>query len=263
MTRRIKRLTDFEVTLAIKNDEFIRPPREMQRNWLLNRAINEFVHDLGHLDRLSRRFVPGAEGNAIEERGDAVLADEAIMEDWQIPLMEAMAQIVTESRGHILEVGFGRGISADLIQQRGVRAHTIVECNDSVIERFHAWRSRYADRDIRLIEGKWQDVVDQLEMYDGIFFHTYPLDHEEYLEYVFRSVTFAEHFFPTAAAHLLPGGIFTYFTAEIDSFSRAHQCLVFRYFKEFTLRIVDNLPLPPDVKDSWWIDAMVVIKAVK
>lgn len=263
MTRRIKRFADFEVLLEITNDDFICPPRTVQRNWLLNQAIGEFSEDLLRLDDLARRFVPGAEGNTMQERVGAVLVDDEIMEDWQIPLMEAMAQIVTETQGHVLEVGFGRGVSADLIQRQGVKSHIIVECNDSVIERFHDWRARYADRDIRLIPGKWQDVVDQLGLYDGIFFHTYPLNQEEYLEYVFRSVTFAEHFFPTAAAHLRPGGIFTYFTAEIDSFSRAHQRLVFRYFKEFTLRIVDNLPLPQDVKDSWWIDSMVVIKAVK
>ncbi len=263
MTRRIKRLADFEVILEITNDEFICPPRQMQRNWLLNRAVNEFAGDLIHLDELAGRFVPGAEGNAPGERTDVVLTDEEIMEDWQIPLMETMAQTVSETHGHVLEVGFGRGISAELIQQAGVKAHTIVECNHSVIDRFHTWRSRYPDREIRLIPGKWQDVVDQLTMYDGILFHTYPLNHEEYLVYVVRSVTFAEHFFPIAAAHLRPGGVFTYFTAEIDSFSRAHQRLVFRYFKEFTLRVVSGLPLPQDVKDSWWVDSMVAIKAVK
>lgn len=263
MTRRIKRHKDFEVTLELTNDQFINPPREGQRNWLLNRVVNEFAHDLLHLDELADRFVPGAEANLPQERGAIPLADEEIMEDWQIPLMAAMAQIVSDTHGDVLEVGFGRGISAELVQQSGVQAHTIVECNPSVIDRFHAWRSRHPESDIRLIAGKWQDTVDQFELYDGILFHTYPLNHEEYLAYVVRSVTFAQHFFPTAAAHLRPGGVFTYFTAEVDSFSRAHQRLVFEYFDSFTLRIVDDLPLPHDVKDSWWVDSMVVISAVK
>ena len=38
MTRRIKRKKDFEVSLTLKNDDFIRPPRDAQRNWLLNEA---------------------------------------------------------------------------------------------------------------------------------------------------------------------------------------------------------------------------------
>jgi guanidinoacetate N-methyltransferase len=263
MTRRIKRLTDFDVTLEVKNEGFIAPPRQGQRNWLLNQAMNEFAYDLVHLDRLAQRFVPGVEPNGLQERTNVVLSDDQIMEDWQIPLMAAMAQIVAETHGHVLEVGFGRGISASLIQQEGVSAHTIVECNQSVIERFHTWRQQYPDRAIHLIRGKWQDVTDQLGLVDGILFHTYPLNQEEYMEFVARSVTFAEHFFPTAAAHLKPGGIFTYFTAEIDSFSRAHQRALFRFFKEFTLRVVRDLPLPEDVRDSWWIDSMVVVKAVK
>ena len=52
------------------------------------------------------------------------------MEDWQTPLMKAMARHVTESHGDVLEVGFGRGVSAELIQRLGVASHTIVEPND-------------------------------------------------------------------------------------------------------------------------------------
>jgi hypothetical protein len=60
MTRRLRRNNDFEVVLQITRDDFIRPPREAQRNWLLNRALSEFVDDLQHLDQLSRRFVSRA-----------------------------------------------------------------------------------------------------------------------------------------------------------------------------------------------------------
>jgi guanidinoacetate N-methyltransferase len=263
MTRRLRRHRDFEVVLQIARDDFIRPPREAQRNWLLNRALNEFVDDLQHLDEVARRFVPGRDQARLEDRTQAVLRDEEIMEDWQIPVMRAMAEIVAETHGDVLEVGFGRGISATLIQEAGVRSHTVVECNDDVVERFHRWRERFPGRDIRLVHGRWQDTVERLGSYDGIFFHTYPLNEEEYVEHVVRSVTFAEHFFPTAADHLRPGGIFTYLTNEPDSLSRAHQRLVFRHFREFTLRRVAPLALPEDSRDDLWGDSMVVIRAVK
>lgn len=263
MTRRLRRLKDFEVALQITSDDFIRPPREAQRNWLLNRALNELVDDLQHLDEVSRRFVAGREQARLADRTQAVLRDEEIMEDWQIPVMRAMAEIVSEAHGDVLEVGFGRGVSATFIQQADVRSHTLVECNDDVVQRFHRWREDYPDRDIRLIHGRWQDTTDQLESYDGIFFHTYPLNEEEYVEQVVRSVTFAEHFFPVAAAHLRPGGIFTYLTNEMDSLSRAHQRLVFGYFREFTLRRVAPLELPKESRDDLWGDSMVVIRAVK
>ncbi len=185
------------------------------------------------------------------------------MEEWQRPIMQAMADIVTETHGDVLEIGFGRGVSAEMIQQRGVASHTIVEVSDAIIGRFQRWRLHYPDRDIRVMHGRWQDVVDQMGRYDGVFFHTYPMSEDEYLEQVVRSVTFAGHFFPTAARVLRPGGIFTYLTNEIDSFSRAHQRLLFDHFSEVTLRVVDNLNLPQDVHDAWWADSMVVVKAVK
>lgn len=263
MTRRLKRLAEFDITLQIKDDTFINPPQPAQRGWLLNKALTEFAADLKALDQVAQRFVPGSEAapSAVDRLHDD-LSDEQIMEDWQIPLMAAMAEIVTETHGDVLEVGFGRGISADLIQAGGVKSHTIVECNEAIIARFAAWKSKHPGQDIRLIEGRWQDTVAQFGRYNGIFFHTYPLSEEEYVAEAVNSATFAAHFFPTAARHLKEGGIFTYLTHEIDSLSRAQQRLIFQYFREFTLRPV-ALSLPAHIKDAWWADSMVVVKAIK
>lgn len=261
--RRIKRTSDFEISVELKSDQFLAPPREAQRAWLLTRAVSELASDLLSLDRLARSFVPGTEGVPTHDRTQAPLSDQEIMEDWQFPIMGAMAGVVTESHGEVLEVGFGRGISAQYIQERGVRSHTIIECNDSVVDRFHSWRNRYPERDIRLIHGRWQDVVDQLGTYDGVFFHTYPLNEEEIIEHVVRSTTFAEHFFRVAASVLREGGVFTYLTNEIDSFSREHQRLLFRHFRSIALRIAGPLNLPPDLADAWWADTMVVVRAEK
>jgi guanidinoacetate N-methyltransferase len=263
MTRKLRRSPDFDITLEVKNDAFIAPPRPAQRNWLLNRAVAELAQDLTELDGLAKRFVPGLDAVQIADRSQAELADDEIMEDWQIPLMKAMAEVVTETRGDILEIGFGRGVSASFIQECGARSHTIVECNPAVIERFAAWRAGYPGREIHLLAGKWQEVTGQMGQYDGIFFHTFPLDEQEYLEQAVNSVTFAAHFFPTAAAHLRPGGAFTYMTNEIDSFSRAHQRLLFQYFRSFTLSLLAPLAVPADARDTWWADAMVIVKALK
>ncbi len=262
MTRKFRRTADFDIAVQIKNDRFVRPPREAQRNWLLNRALAEFSEDLAALDELAGRFVPGRDAVQIEARDTAPLADDDIMEDWQIPLMRAMAAVATAAHGDVLEIGFGRGVSAGFIQAGRVRSHTIVECNPSVIERFHAWRQGFPEAEIRLIPGLWQEVTDQFDRYDAIFFHTYPLDEEEYIETAVNSATFAEHFFPTAAAHLREGGVFTYMTNEIDSLSRAHQRALFRHFRSIAL---ERLPLllPPDVRDTWWADSMMIVKAVR
>lgn len=263
MTRRIKRYKDFEVTLSISNDDFIKPPRIAQRNWLLNRALYEFADDLMRLDALSARFVAGTDRSVLEDRTHAVLTAQEIMEDWQIPVVRAMAEIVGETHGHVLEVGFGRGVSSTFIQDLGVRSHTIIECNNAIVAEFQNWRRQYPDREIRLIHGMWQDVTEQLKSYDGILFHAYPLNEGEFLEYVVHSTTFAAHFFSTAAEHLQEGGVFTYLTNETDSLSRGHQRELFRQFSSFTLSVIGPLTVPKDSKDDLWGDTMVVVRAVK
>jgi len=263
MTRRIKRHKDFEITLQIKNDDFIRPPRAAQRNWVLNRAVKEFSDDLTALDILARDFIRGSEIDGFDDRGRSSLGAQQIMEDWQIPVMQAMAEAVTDSHGDVLEIGFGRGIASSYIQDCGVASHTIIECNPGVIHECGLWRGQHPDAQITIVSGMWQDVIGQLGAYDGIFFHTYPLNEQDHLEQVVQSATFAEHFFPTAAAHLNPGGIFSYLSNETDSLSRGHQRLLFRYFTSFTLSRVTGLDIPEDSHDAQWSDAMVVIKAVK
>jgi guanidinoacetate N-methyltransferase len=260
--RKIKRTAAYELQLDVRDDTFIRPPHEAQRNWLLNRLVREAGEDLVALDAIARRFVPGGGRDLSADLRVAALTDAQIMEDWQLPLMQAMASIAARAGGDVLEIGFGRGVSAGMIQERGVRSHTIVECNPSVIDRFMEWRARFPDRDIRMVPGLWQDVIDTLGVYDAVFFHTYALDEDEAVELVAGSVTFAAHFFATAAAHLRPGGVFTYLSNEIDSMSRAHQRLLFEHFRSIQVQRV-KLDLPADVRDAWWADSMIVVEAVK
>ena len=185
------------------------------------------------------------------------------MEDWQIPIMKAMAGIVTESHGDVLEIGFGRGIASTFVQEAGVRSHTVVECNDAVVERYRAWKQEYADRDIRLLHGRWQNMIDQMDCYDGILFHTYPLNEQEFIEQVVQSATLADHFFAPAAEHLRDGGVLTYLTNEHDSLGRSHQRRLFEHFRSFSLSLVRDLKIPEDTRDALWADSMVIIKVIK
>jgi guanidinoacetate N-methyltransferase len=262
VTRRIKRHAKFEITLDIKDDEFINPPRAGQRQWLLNQALAEMTDDLIALDSIAASFVPGEEEHRFEDRSSRSLRDEDIMEDWQIPMMQAMAEIATIGHGDVLEIGFGRGVSAEMIQSLGVKSHTVIECNDSVVERFHQWQKSHPEQDIRLVHGRWQDVIGELSLYDGIFFHTYPLNEEEYMDQALSSATFAEHFFSTASQLLRNGGVFTYLSNEIDSLSRRHQRALYRHFSRIATSIVE-IPVPKNVKDTWWSDHMVAVEATK
>jgi guanidinoacetate N-methyltransferase len=234
--------------------------------------MDELSDDLEHLDELSRRFVAGSKrpdivqewGNAQANYDDSQLEidGQQVMQDWERPYMEAMARVVTETHGDVLEVGFGMGISASYIQTLGVRSHTIIECNEDVRKKLEAWKSQYPGRDIRSAFGKWQDVIDDLGMFDGIFFDTYPLSEEEFVEHVVKDVTAAEHFFEAAAKHLKDGGIFTYYSNEIDSVSRRHQRALFKHFTSVAFSVCHPL-FPPQDCNYWWADSMIVVKAVK
>lgn len=259
--KRIKRSDKYEVNLNISDSNFINPPREAQRNALVNRALKEFTFDLEALHKQSELFVPGATVNSFEDREQKLLEEQEIMEDWQIPVMERMAAAVAKKGGSILEIGFGRGISAEMLQKYEIDSHTIIECNDAVVAQFHSWKTNYADKDIQMVHGLWQDTINTLGLFDGIFFHTYPLNEDEYMNYVNGSITFAEHFFSHAAQHLKPGGKFTYFSNEVDSLSREHQRRLLHYFSSFSVSIVP-LQMPEDVKDTWWANTMAIITAV-
>lgn len=264
--RRVRRSDKYQVELTIKDDTFIDTPRDIQRSAVINRALKEFSADVEALNEQAKNFVAGdvdLEVRVISDRTQTKLSDQEIMEDWQIPLMQSMADVICETKGDILEVGFGRGISSDMIQEHEVKSHTIIECNEEVInDYFGHWKEKYNTSDIRLVKGLWQDTIDSLDLFDGIFFHTYPLNEEEYLKYVQDSITFAGHFFPHASQHLKKGGSFTYFSNEIDSLSREHQRLLLENFSSFNVQKI-SLSMPENVKDIWWANSIVVIKAVK
>ena len=109
------------------------------------------------------------------------------------------------------------------------------------MKQFEQWKARYPDRDIRLVVGKWQEVIDRLGLFNSIFFDTYPLSEQEFNQNVVEDVTFAQHFFEVAARHLRDGGIFTYYSNEIDSVSRRHQRALFKHFKSVTFSVCHPL----------------------
>ncbi len=258
---RIKRHRQYELKLNIVDENFIRPPRQSQRQWLVNRAVTEFCWDLEAIDQLAEKFVPGREQLVFNERDNKSPDADEIMESWQLPIMEKMVNLATKNKGDILEIGYGRGVSAAMIQKRSISSHSIVECVPSIAKQCHQWAEGQSIDNLTVYESRWEEVHQNFTLYDGIFFHTYPMDNEEYAQMVRNSATLAEPFFPVAAKHLKPGGIFTYFSNEIDSLSRTHQRALFEHFREISIQPVKNLNMPADVKDTWWIDQMMVVAA--
>ena len=93
-----------------------------------------------------------------------------VMMSWEALIMEKSAEFICQSKGDILEIGFGMGICADYIQVQGVNSHTIIEIHPQVIERLNAWASGKSN--VTIIEGDWSSVGG-LGTYDGIFIDTF------------------------------------------------------------------------------------------
>ena len=95
--------------------------------------------------------------------------DREVMMSWETPIMEKSAEYICQSKGDILEIGFGMGICSDYIQAQGVNSHTIVEIHPQIIEKLKVWAE---DKDnVTIVEGDWNSV--ELNTYDGIFIDTY------------------------------------------------------------------------------------------
>lgn len=115
---------------------------------------------------------------------------------------------------------------------------------------------------IHTIEGTWQEELPKLGKYDSILFDPYPFDETQFNENWLKDGNFAAHFFSHVADHLNEGGVFTYFSNEIDSLSRHHQRKLLEHFSRVEIRIVKGLQPPADCQ-YWWAPTMIVVKATK
>lgn len=104
-----------------------------------------------------------------------VVGDHKVMKRWEAPLMKRMAENLCSATGggHILEVGYGMGISARSIQEQPIHKHTIIEPHPEIFEEASKWRKGISDKEINLVNGFWQENLNFMEACDGVFFDTY------------------------------------------------------------------------------------------
>ena len=95
----------------------------------------------------------------------------SVMMSWEAPIMEKSAEYICQSKGDILEIGFGMGICSDYIQAEGVNSHTIVEIHPQIIEKLKVWAE--GKDNVIIVEGDWNSVELNNGAYDGIFIDTY------------------------------------------------------------------------------------------
>ncbi|KAF9282593.1 hypothetical protein BGZ68_005869 [Mortierella alpina] len=136
------------------------------------------------------------------EDGDRLLDAEknGVMMGWELPLMVRHAEVISPEEGlRVLNVGFGLGLVDKELQKRSPSQHTIIEAHPDVYAHMikEGWDQKPG---VKILFGRWQDVVDQLEVYDGIFFDTFG----EYYEDL-------RAFHEIVPNHLEEGGIYSYF----------------------------------------------------
>jgi FOG: Ankyrin repeat len=123
--------------------------------------------------------------------------DDAVMMEWERPLMEAHASIITgnSQRGKVvLNVGFGMGIIDTALQKLEPSMHYIIEAHPDVHQKMihDGWDKKPT---VRICFGRWQDEMPKLMregvVFDGIFYDTYGehfTDLEDFHECVARTL---------------------------------------------------------------------------
>lgn len=132
--------------------------------------------------------------------GDTLLDENghAVMMEWEREIMRRQADTVCSRGGRVLNVGFGMGIIDSYINQHdNITEHWIIEPHPDV-QRYmieNGWLEK-----AKCIFKPWQDVVQHLPKFDGIYIDTWDEDISPFLI--------------QAQWFLKPNGIFTMFNNQ-------------------------------------------------
>lgn len=141
--------------------------------------------------------------NGIGTKESLEIEGNPVMEAWEEPYMKVLADKVTDNLpqggGTFLEVGYGLGLSAKVIQSKFPKSHTIIEANADVFCRLMEENPGTIG-----LKGLWQDVVGHLRSgyFDGILYDPYIISEDDPAHHI----SFAFE----AYRLLKPGGIFTF-----------------------------------------------------
>ena len=125
-------------------------------------------------DYLSQKVRYNAANTALLDQDD-----DAVMMEWERPLMDAHASIITENSQIgkvVVNVGFGMGIIDTALQKLQPAMHYIIEAHPDVYKKMinDGWDKK---ENVRICFGRWQDefpkLMDEGITFDGIFYDTY------------------------------------------------------------------------------------------
>lgn len=106
------------------------------------------------------------DGRLMDETGQAV------MMEWERPIMEQAAQVVTRNGGRVLNVGFGMGIIDTEIEKYPITEHWIIEPHLDVYTKMlnDGWHLK---PHVTILYGDWQFYMKYLPEFDGIYIDTW------------------------------------------------------------------------------------------
>jgi len=130
------------------------------------------------------------EKNYIEQNltytDDGRLMDEnglAIMMDWETPIMEQAAEVITRKGGRVLNVGFGMGIIDTFIENHDIEEHWIIEAHLDVYTKMlsDGWHLK---PHVKILYGDWRWYLQFLPKFDGIYIDTWDENFLEFHDYL-------------------------------------------------------------------------------
>jgi len=123
-----------------------------------------------------------------------------VMMEWERPIMERSAEMITVNGGDVLNVGFGMAIIDTAIQQFALETHTIIEAHPQVVARAEEWAKD--KKGVQIVPTRWQDALEKIGPFDGIYFDTLMPPMIPFMRETTRL--------------LKPGGVFTFFQMMIQ-----------------------------------------------
>jgi hypothetical protein len=116
-----------------------------------------------------------------DKNNQEILCDETgkyqVMMEWEKPYMEKCIELL-EPSGCVLEIGFGLGYSARKICENiNVTSYSVIECSPVVWNKIEAFINDFnilrPELKINIIKGRWEDVLETLDIFDCVFFDDY------------------------------------------------------------------------------------------
>ena len=102
-------------------------------------------------------------------------AGDSVMMDWEDDIMRDAAALICRDGGKILNVGFGLGLIDNYIQSHTPEEHWIIEAHPQVASKMkeEGWDKK---KNVTCIFDKWQNVLNDLPKFDGIYMDTWKDD---------------------------------------------------------------------------------------